>query len=272
MGGYARTPVIINRCPRYMKNSLILLIIIYLSNFCNGQEKTIYCLKQTFIHEVEMDDGLNKFTRTLCFETCEKNQSVSKSWQYNVESTPISYRYISYDLPAKQSVDLDYNLGQSGITSLTVDLTFFDTISKKYYHFYSYQLDEKNITVQFEIWNIRKDSVYIEKYKPLNPEQLISPIQSWLLEDMNLNDSLSVILFPNLKNISREFESRNQEVLSPKHVPSFDPNPENYVYGDKKIPKHLKNNSKRAVRKRNYEKWINVKGHITSIYEIYFKE
>lgn len=234
----------------------------------------ISCLKQTFIHEVEMDDGLNKFARTICFETCEKNQSVSKSWQYDVESTLISYRCISSNLPAKQNVDLDYNLEQSGITSFTVDLTFFDTISKKYYHFYSYQLDEKNITLQFEISNIRKDSVYIEKYKPLHPEQFLSPIKSWLLEDMNLKDSLSVIPFPNLKNIPRELISSNQEVLSPKHVSSFNPNPENYVYGDKKIPKHLKNNSKRVVRKRkrNYEKWINVKGHVTSIYEIYFKE
>lgn len=233
----------------------------------------ISCLKQTFIQEVEMDDGLKKFTRTICFETCAKNQSVSKSWQYDVESTPISFRFISSNRLAKHSIDLDYNLEQSGITSFTVDLTFFDTISKKYYHFYSYQLDKKNITLQFEIWNIRKDSVYIEKYKPLHPQQLLSPIKSWLFDDMNLKDSLSTLPFPNLKNIPKELISSSQDIVSSRHVPSFKPNPESFVYGEKKIPKYLKKNSKLVVRKRKlkYEKWINVNGHVTNIYEIYFK-
>lgn len=265
-------PVIMNRSLRHMKNCLILFIIVHASNFCFGQDKIISCLKQTFIHEVEMDSVLIEFTRTLCFETCEKNQSVSKSWQYDVDSTPISYRYISFNLPEKQHVDLDYDLEQSGITSFTVELTLFDTISKKYYHFYSHQSDEIITTLQFEIWNVRKDSVYIEKYKPLQPEQLLVPVKSWLLEDITKKDSLSVIPFPNLQNIPKELISRNQEILSPKHSPSFNPNPENYAYGDKKMPKHLKYNSKRVVRRRNYEKWINAEGHVTSIYEIYFNE
>jgi len=264
-----------------MKNSLLLFVIICVSNFCIGQNKVISCLKQTFIHEVDLDEELKKWTRTICFETCDKNQSVSKSWQYDVESTPISYSFESSNLVANQNIDVDYTLGQSGPffdpsgrASFTVNLTFFDTISKKYYHFYSYQLDEKIITLQFEIWNTIKDSIYIEKYKPLLPEQLLSPIKSWLLEDMNLKDSLSEIPFPNLKNISRELISSNQEILSPKYVPSFKPNPESYVYGEKKIPKYLRKNSKLLVRNRKlkYEKWINVNGHVTSIYENYFNE
>jgi hypothetical protein len=257
-----------------MKNCFLLFIIIYSSNFCIGQEKMISCLKQTFIHEVEVDERIQNFTRTICFETCDKNQSVSKSWQYSIESIPISYRCISSNIQDKQNIDIDYTLEQSGEISFTVDLTFHDTISKKYYHFYSYQLDEKITTLQFEIWNTLKDSIYIERYKPLHPKQLLYPIKLWLSDDMNINDSLSTLPFPDLKNIPKELISSSQEVVSPRYIYSFKPNPENYVYGEKKIPKHLKKNSKLLVRKRKlkYEKWINVNGHITSIYEIYFKE
>jgi hypothetical protein len=120
----------------HRKIQLIILFLIQSFDFI-AQPNTIYCIKHSYFHQPNIHDSITTpFIRTLWFDICTENFSLSKSWQYNsqgkTELQMVSYKNQFH----QQSIDLTWEKEtETKKEHYNFQLTAYDSSSSSYFSF-----------------------------------------------------------------------------------------------------------------------------------------
>ncbi len=240
-----------------------------------AQTNTIYCIKHSYFHQPNIHDSITTpFIRTLWFDICTENFSVSKSWQYNcqgkTELQMVSYKNQFH----QQSIDLTWEKEtENKKEHYHFELIGFDTLTNFFYTFNADIQTAQINRIYLETWQQNENTFFTEVYQINNDSLLIEELQNWMINDRYSKDSLSIPPFFNLMVFEKVLTKQNKETTQLKHSGDFKPEANSFDCEATAIPDYIKKYSKLIKKEKGiYEKRYQKEDDIETYYEIFFKQ